>query len=98
MRRASGGEGAEFTATGGASGAVRVLGPEFPPDLRPPRAPLAPLVLPPAGIIQVDCSGLTNFMKINDWVGLGTQFEKMNKQLDKRRRCGAPRTACPAPT
>ena len=28
----------------GASGDVRVLVPGFPPDLRPPRAPLAPLV------------------------------------------------------
>ena len=45
------GGGPEFTASGGASGDVRVLGPGFPPDLRPRAPPLAPLVLLlPSGI------------------------------------------------
>ena len=41
----------------GASGDVRVLGPGFPPDLRPPRAPpLAPLVLPPESLPWLNAS------------------------------------------
>ena len=31
---------------------------------------------------------IRNKLKINDWVGVGTNFDKLNKQLDKIRRAG----------
>ena len=69
----------------GASGDLTVRGPGFPPDIRPPRAPLAPLILPPE-VTPVDSPQL-GCLEPPRAAGLGAVADALGVTL----RCGAVR-------